>query len=176
LTQPRSTKFVELSTFVTSFVLCHAILTEHFVLYLRYSIREYAMGRVNAIRDMRIRYGLCECDMQYANRLRAMSNCKVAFSATIQRRNNVNSLSGTATNVVIIIVTNFIVSSQRPHLIRQLLWVFFNRVQKSFCMCTSRSVSCQLNLIKMLASVSIVAGSSLFYPGQSWWWRNVALL
>ena len=45
----------------------------------RYAIREYAMGRANAICDMRIRYGLCEqCDMRYANRLRAMSNFKVS--------------------------------------------------------------------------------------------------
>jgi len=43
-----------------------------------YAIREYAMGRANAICDMRIRYGLPECDKRYANRLRAMSNCKVA--------------------------------------------------------------------------------------------------
>jgi len=38
------------------------------------------------------------------------------------------------------------------------------------------SVSCQLNLMKMLVLVSDVAGSSLFYPGQSWLRRNVALL
>ena len=39
---------------------------------------KYAMGRANAIRDMRIRYGPREYDIRYANRLRAMSNCKVA--------------------------------------------------------------------------------------------------
>ena len=50
---------------------------------MRYAICEYTMGRVNTICDTRIRYGPCEYDMQYANRLRAMSNCKVAFSATI---------------------------------------------------------------------------------------------
>jgi len=33
--------------------------------------------------DMRIGYGPHKCDMWYANRLRAMSNCKVAFWATI---------------------------------------------------------------------------------------------
>ena len=33
--------------------------------------------------NMRIRYGLREYDMRYANRLHAMSNCEVAFSATI---------------------------------------------------------------------------------------------
>jgi len=42
------------------------------------------MGRANAIGDTRIRYGPHECDMQYVNTLRAMSNCKVAFLATIQ--------------------------------------------------------------------------------------------
>jgi len=63
---------------------------------MRYAVREYAMGRANAICDTRIRYLSCECDMRYANtlrprecdiryanRLRTMSNCKVAFSATI---------------------------------------------------------------------------------------------
>ena len=44
---------------------------------------QYVMGRANAIFDMRIRYGPREYDMRYANRLRAMSNCKVAFSAII---------------------------------------------------------------------------------------------
>ena len=57
----------------------------------------YCMGRANAICDTRIgyaryantlcaariRYAMHECDMRYANRLRAMSNCKVAFLATI---------------------------------------------------------------------------------------------
>jgi len=60
------------------------------------AICEYATGRANAICDTRIRYGPRECDMRYvhmqtpreydmryANRLRTMSDCKVAFSATI---------------------------------------------------------------------------------------------
>ena len=56
---------------------------------------EYAMNRTNAIYDTRIgyaryantlwaariQYAMRECDMRYANRLRAMSNCKVAFLA-----------------------------------------------------------------------------------------------
>ena len=52
------------------------------------------MGRANTICGTQIRYGPRECDMQirygpheynmrYANRLLAVSNCKVAFSATI---------------------------------------------------------------------------------------------
>ena len=40
---------------------------------MRYAIREYAMGRANTI-----------CDKLH-NRLRAMSNCKVAFSATTSK-------------------------------------------------------------------------------------------
>ena len=44
---------------------------------IRYAIREC---------DKRIRYGPREYDMLYANRLRTMSNCKVAFSATIRTR------------------------------------------------------------------------------------------
>jgi len=59
---------------------------------IRYAIREYALGRANEVCEnamdranafTRIRYGPREYDMQYANRLRAMNNCKVAFSATI---------------------------------------------------------------------------------------------
>ena len=70
--------------------------------WMRYAICEYnvryaiyAIRRMNAICDTRIHYGPRECDMRYANmlwaaqcdmryvnRLRAMSNCKVAFSAT----------------------------------------------------------------------------------------------
>ena len=50
----------------------------------QYDMRcEYVMGRANVICDLRIRYGPREYDMRYANRLCAMSNCKVAFSDTI---------------------------------------------------------------------------------------------
>ena len=47
---------------------------------MRYAICEYATGRANTIRHTRIRYGP-RGDMRRVTR--AMSNCKVAFSATI---------------------------------------------------------------------------------------------
>ena len=67
-------------------------------LRIRYAPREYCKRYANTFWAARMRYAICEYavgaglreyDMRYVNRLRAMSNCKVAFSATIALSNEV---------------------------------------------------------------------------------------